>query len=92
MNNIQQTQQLKELIKISGLSKAIPTSKTMVTVASLLTKVDKAHIKEYNLGSIAVKVSNEAFFLSEIQKVPQSAEIQRDTQGDVLGIRAVAGG
>ncbi len=83
---------MKALVKIATLSKEIPTSKTMVTVGSLLAKPDLARIEEYQLGSIGVKVGSEAFFLSTDHKVPASAVIQRDTQGQILGIPAVAGG
>lgn len=83
---------MKTLVKLANMSKAIPTSKKMVTVASLLTKEDDARIKEYNLGIIAVKVGQEAFFLSQLHKVPAEAVIQRDENRELLGIPAVAGG
>ena len=92
MENIMQTQQMKTLVKLSNMSQAIPTSKKMVTVASLLTKVDKARIKDLNLGTIAVKVGTEAFFLSQQHKVPIEAMVQRNEASEILGIPAVAGG
>jgi hypothetical protein len=92
VEKIMQKPEMKALVKIANLSKEIPTSKTMVTVASFLAKPDLARIKEYQLGSIGVKVGSEAFFLSTDHKVPNSAVIQRDTQGQILGIPAVAGG
>ncbi len=87
-----QKPEMKALVKIANLSKAIPTSKKMATVASLLTKVDSKRIEEYQLGTIAVKVGTEAFFLSQQHKVPADAVIQRDEQGQILGIPAIAGG
>jgi len=92
VEKIMQTEQMKSLVKIANLSEAIPTSKTMVTVASMLTKRDKARIEEYSMGSIAVKVGNEAFFLSQEHKVPTEAIIQRNEQDEILGIPAIAGG
>lgn len=83
---------MKTLVKLSNMSKAIPTSKKMVTVASLLTKKDKARIEELNLGTIAVKVGTEAFFLSQMHKVPTESVVQRNETGEILGIPAVAGG
>ena len=92
VEKIMQTTQMKTLVKIANLSKAIPTSKTMVAVSSMLTKQDNARIKEYSMGTIAVKVGTEAFFLSQEHKVPSGAVVQRNEQGEVLGIPAVAGG
>jgi len=92
VENIMQKPEMKTLVKIANMSKVIPTSKKMVTVTSLLTKEDKARVKEQVFGSIAVKIGKEAFFLSEIQKVPDTAELQRDNQGLLLGIPMVAGG
>lgn len=92
MEKIMQTQEMKELVKIANLSTAIPQSKNMVKVTSLLTKADTKRIEDYSLGSIAVKVGNEAFFLSQEHKVPHDAVIQRDAQGQVLGIPAIVGG
>ncbi len=87
-----QKPQMKTLVKLASMSKVIPTSKKMVTVASLLTREDKARVKEYNLGTIAVKVGQEAFFLSQLHKVPADAVVQRDEERELLGIPAVAGG
>ncbi len=87
-----QKQEMKTLVKIANLSEAIPTSKKMVTVASLLSVEDTKRIEELNLGTIAVKVGKEAFFLSKIHKVPAEAVVQRDTQGQILGIPAVVAG
>jgi len=87
-----QKPEMKALVKIANLSKVIPTSKKMVTVASLLTKVDNQRVEEYQLGTIAVKVGTEAFFLSKQHNVPAEAVIQRDEQGQILGIPAIAGG
>lgn len=92
VEKIMQTQEMKTLVKIANLSEAIPTSKTMVTVASMLTKKDKARIAEYSMGSIAVKVGSAAFFLSQEHKVPSEAIVQRNEQGEILGIPAIAGG
>lgn len=83
---------MKALIKIAGLSKILPRTENMVTVSSLLTKADKIRIKSESIGSVAVKVSNEAFFLSEMHKVPAEAIIQRDSQGLIIGLKAVTGG
>lgn len=92
MEKIMQTQQMKELVKISSFSKAIPTSKETVTVASLLTKEDEKRIENMTLGTIAIKVGKEAFFLSTQHKVPAEAVVQRNELGQVLGIPVVAGG
>lgn len=92
MEKIMQKPEMKALVKIANLSKAIPTSKTMVSVKTLLTKDDHNRVEEYKLGTIAVKVGTEAFFLSEQHKVPADAVIQRDEQGQILGIPAIAGG
>jgi len=92
MVNIMQTKQMKELVKISNFSKAIPTAKKMVTVASLLNKKDKERVDELTLGTIAIKVGQQAFFLSKQHKVPITAMVQRDTQGQILGIPMVSGG
>lgn len=83
---------MKALIKIAGLSKILPRTENMVTVSSLLNKADKSRIKSESIGSIAVMVGNEAFFLSEMHKVPSEAIVQRDGQGLIIGLKAVAGG
>ena len=92
MEKIMQTEQMKELVKISNFSKAIPTSKETVTVSSLLTKEDENRIDSLSLGTIAIKVGQQAFFLSKQHKVPTEAVVQRDAQGLLLGIPAVSGG
>jgi hypothetical protein len=92
VEKLMKKQEMKTLIKIAGLSKAIPTTKTMVTVGSLLTQEDKDRIQELSLGVIGVKVGDSAFFLSQLHKVPSTAVIQRDDQGLILGLSAVAGG
>lgn len=92
MENIMQTKQMKELVKISNFSKVIPTSKETVSVASLLTKEDEKRIDSLSLGTIAIKVGQEAFFLSKQHKVPAEAVVQRDAQGLLLGIPMVSGG
>ena len=92
MEKIMQKPEMKAFIKIANLSVAIPASKEMVTVQSLLTKEDDQRIKEYIFGTIAVKVGEEAFFLSPKHNVPDTAMLQRDEQGQILGIPAIAGG
>jgi hypothetical protein len=92
VEKIMQKPEMKALIKIANLSKAIPTAKKMVKVSSLLTKEDTKRIEEYSLGTIAVKVGPEAFFLSKQHSVPADAIVQRDTENQILGIPAVAGG
>lgn len=92
MEKIMQTEQMKTLVKIANLSKVIPTSKTMVKVSSMLTKKDRARIEEYSMGSIALKIGTEAFFLPQEHKVPSEAIIQRNEQGEIVGIPAIAGG
>jgi len=87
-----QKPEMKAFIKIANLSMAIPASKKMVPVSSLLTKLDDERIKEYIFGTIAVKVGEEAFFLSPKHNVPANAVLQRDEQGQILGIPAIAGG
>lgn len=87
-----QKPEMKAFIKIANLSVAIPASKEMVTVQSLLTKQDNERIEEYIFGTIAVKVGEEAFFLSPKHNVPKTAMLQRDEQGQILGIPAIAGG
>ncbi len=87
-----QTEAMKKVIKIANMSKSIPTSKNMVAVSSLLSKVDLARIDEYHMGTVAVKVGNDSFFLSQQHKVPADAVILRDQKEQVLGIPAVVGG
>ncbi len=67
---------MKAFIKIANLSMAIPASKQMVPVSSLLTKLDNDRIKEYIFGTIAVKVGEDAFFLSPKHNVPETAMLQ----------------
>ncbi len=92
VEKIMQTEQMQTLVKIANLSEAIPTSKKMVSVSSMLTKKDRERIELYSMGSIAVKVGTSAFFLSQEHKVPTEAIIQRNEQDEILGIPAIAGG
>lgn len=92
MENIMQKTEMKEAIKIANMSKAIPTSKNMVKVSSLLTKEDEKRIEEYSMGSVGVQVGKEKFFLSVQHNVPAEASLLRDNQGQLLGVPAVVGG
>ena len=87
-----QKQEMQAVIKIANMSKALPQSKNMVTVESLLTKQDKKRIDNYHIGMIAVGVDESAVFLARQWKVPEHAKILRDKQGQLLGIPVVAGG
>lgn len=92
VEKMMQKPEMKALVKIANLSKAIPTAKEMIKVSSLLTDLDNKTIEDYSLGTLAVKVGNEAFFLSKEHSVPVGAVVQRDAMGQILGIPAVAGG
>lgn len=87
-----QKPEMKSLLQIASLDKPIPQASKMVKVGSMLTSHDLEVIKDYNLGSVAIKVGNEAFFLNKNHSVPSNAVIARDQQGQILGIPAVAGG
>lgn len=92
MENIMQKQEMKEAIKIAGMSKQIPSTKNMVPVESLLSKTDLERVADYNMGSVAVKAGDGVFFLSLKHNVPDNSVVMRDQEQQVLGIPAVVGG
>ncbi len=74
--------------------KAAPKKKTSkkVTVESLLTRKDLQTIQENSLKNISVKMNGEVFAVARTVLVPANAEIQRNSQGQVLGTKAIVGG
>ena len=92
VKNWMQQPEMKEATRLAKFSGEIPTSKTMVPVRSLLTTADKQRVAEYNFGPLVVKISSKTFFVSQLQSVPAEAQLQRDSQQNLLGVPAVTGG
>jgi len=63
-----------------------------VKVADLLTRNDLKYMKAQSIALIAVLMNGERYMVSKQYTIPKTAEIQRDTQGEVTGMRAVASG